>query len=432
MSAVAARRALPTGLAAIAGRLRVGLATLAALAMLSACATPQRYPAVPPELALQAVPDNFAVRYRVARGSDDFAAEARESLRREIAWRASHGETGPLPPANFLAISGGGDDGAFTAGLLNGWTARGDRPEFKAVTGVSTGALIAPFAFLGPKYDHVLKTVYTDVSQQDIFKRRNLVRAFFGDALSDTTPLYKLLSRYVDRDLLDQIAAEYAKGRVLLVGTTLLDTPEPVIWNMTAIAASHDPRALDLFRKIMIASASIPGAFPPVMIDIEANGTHYQEMHVDGGAMAQVFAYPPSLNLREESARAGVKRKRNLYIIRNSRIDPEWASVQRRTLSIASRAISSLMMTQGIGDLYRIYVTTSRDGVGYNLAFVPSTFNTPHTKQFDTDYMRALYKVGYDMGVAGYPWRKSPPGYDGSVIGAPPPKGPAVVASPAR
>lgn len=432
MSAVAARRALPTGLAAIAGRLRVGLATLAALAMLSACATPQRYPAVPPELALQAVPDNFAVRYRVARGSDDFAAEARESLRREIAWRASHGETGPLPPANFLAISGGGDDGAFTAGLLNGWTARGDRPEFKAVTGVSTGALIAPFAFLGPKYDHVLKTVYTDVSQQDIFKRRNLVRAFFGDALSDTTPLYKLLSRYVDRDLLDQIAAEYAKGRVLLVGTTLLDTPEPVIWNMTAIAASHDPRALDLFRKIMIASASIPGAFPPVMIDIEANGKHYQEMHVDGGAMAQVFAYPPSLNLREESARAGVKRKRNLYIIRNSRIDPEWASVQRRTLSIASRAISSLMMTQGIGDLYRIYVTTSRDGVGYNLAFVPSTFNTPHTKQFDTDYMRALYKVGYDMGVAGYPWRKSPPGYDGSVIGAPPPKGPAVVASPAR
>jgi len=420
------------GLAAIAGGLRVGIAALAALAMLSACATPHRYPAVPPELALQAQPGAFAVRYRVARGADDFAAEARESLRREVAWRASRGETGPLPPANFLAISGGGDDGAFTAGLLNGWTARGDRPEFKAVTGVSTGALIAPFAFLGPRYDHVLKTVYTDISQQDIFKRRNLVRAFFGDALSDTTPLYELLSRYVDRALLDQIAAEYAKGRVLLVGTTLLDTPEPVIWNMTAIASSHDPRALDLFRKIMIASASIPGAFPPVMIDIEANGTHYQEMHVDGGAMAQVFAYPPSLNLRDESARAGVKRKRNLYIIRNSRIDPEWASVQRRTLSIAGRAISSLMMTQGIGDLYRIYVTTSRDGVDYNLAFVPSTFNTPHTKQFDTDYMRALYKVGYDMGVAGYPWRKTPPGYDGAVIGAPPREGPAVVASPAR
>lgn len=396
--------------------LRLALAALASMSLLGACATPQRMPAVPPALVDEVRPDGFAVRYLVARDPTGFADEARNSLRRELAWRASQGLTGPLPPASFLAISGGGDDGAFTAGLLNGWTARGDRPEFKAVTGVSTGALIAPFAFLGPQYDGVLKSVYTDVSQQDIFKRRSLLHAFFGDALSDTTPLYKLLGRYVDQALLDKIAAEYAKGRVLLVGTTLLDTPEPVIWNMTAIAASHDPRAVDLFRKIMLASAAIPGAFPPVMIDVEANGTHYQEMHVDGGAMAQVFAYPPSLNIRRESALAGIHRKRTLYVIRNARLDPEWASVQRRTLSIASRAISSLMMTQGIGDLYRIYSTTQRDGVDYNLAFVPSTFNVPHTKQFDTTYMRALYQVGYDMGAAGYPWRKTPPGMNGAFL----------------
>ena len=426
MSAAATRRPLSSKLAAIAAGLRLGVAALAAVSMLTACATPQRVAAVPPQLAAEARPDTFAVRYRVARGSDEFAAEARESLRREISWRKSQGLTGPLPPASFLAISGGGDDGAFTAGLLNGWTARGDRPEFKVVTGISTGALIAPFAFLGPRYDSVLKSVYTDVSQKDIFKRRNLIRAFFGDALSDTTPLYQLLSRYVDQPLLDQIAAEYDRGRILLVGTTLLDTPEPVIWNMTAIAASHDPRAIELFRKIMIASASIPGVFPPVMIDVEVNGVRYQEMHVDGGAMAQVFAYPPSLNLRELAAQGGVAdRKRTLYIIRNARLDPEWADVQRRTLSIASRAVSSLMMTQGIGDLYRIYSTTTRDGVDYNLAFVPSTFNTPHKEQFDTTYMRALYKVGYDMGYAGYPWQKTPPGFAAPAI-----MGPQQVAAP--
>lgn len=405
--------------------LLVALVALSMQLTIAGCATPGRLPAAP--RASEATPEIKAaghIRFLAARDTADFIDEARQSIRKERAWREAHGETGPLPELDLLAISGGGDSGAFAAGVLNGWTAAGTRPEFKAVTGVSTGALIAPFAFLGPRYDYVLTAVYTQSTSSDIFRRRNLLSAFFGDALSDTTPLYKLLSKYVNQSLLDQIAAEYAKGRVLLVGTTLLDTPEPVIWNMTAIAASHDPRAVDLFRKIMLASASIPGAFPPQMIDVELDGTHYQEMHVDGGAMAQVFAYPPSLNLRELSESKEVAdRQRNLYIIRNARLDPEWANVQRRTLSIAGRAISSLMMTQGIGDLYRIYTVTQRDGVNYNLAFVPSTFNVPHTKQFDTTYMRALYKVGYDMAVAGYPWQKTPPGYAAPAIGSPPPEG---------
>jgi predicted acylesterase/phospholipase RssA len=398
--------------------LRLGAMALAAAATVVGCATPSRTPAPPAAVAAQAEPGHGAVRYLIARDPSPFAEAARESIRRELAWRQSTGQTGPLPPANLLAISGGGDDGAFTAGLLNGWTAHGDRPEFKAVTGVSTGALIAPFAFLGSSYDGVMKEIYTGVSQRDIFRRRNLVRGFFGDALSDTTPLYELTSRYVDRPLLDKIAAEYRKGRLLLVGTTNLDNLEPVLWNMTAIAASQDPAALELFRKILLASAAIPGAFPPVMIDVTVNGAHYQEMHVDGGAMAQVFAYPPSLNLAQVSAALGVERQRNLYIIRNARLDPEWASVKRRTLPIAGRAISSLMQTQGIGDLYRIYVTTQRDHVDYNLAYVPPTFNTPHTGQFDTTYMRSLYQTGYDMAVSGYPWRKTPPGFDKPLIAA--------------
>ena len=402
----------------IAAGLRRIVVAAAGVSMLASCSTLQRMPAVPAPLAARAEPGLGHVRYMVARGDNGFAEAARDALQRELAWRASRGETGPPPPANMLAISGGGDNGAFTAGLLNGWTAHGDRPEFKVVTGISTGALIAPFAFLGPRDDAALKAVYTTVSQRDIFRRRGLLRGIFGDALSDTTPLLRLTGRYVDRAMLDEIAVEYAKGRVLLVGTTNLDTQEPVIWNMTAIAASKDPHALELFRKVLVASAAIPGAFPPVMIDVEVDGVKYQEMHVDGGAMAQVFVYPPNLNLAAKSAQWGAQRSRRLYVVRNARIDPEWASVQRWTLSIAGRAISSLMQTQGIGDLYRIYLIAQRDHVDFNLAFIPSTFDLPHKKQFDTAYMRGLYQVGYEMGAAGYPWRKTPPGYDAPLMSA--------------
>jgi predicted acylesterase/phospholipase RssA len=392
--------------------LRVGAMVLAAQLSLTGCATPKRLPAVPDQLVEQAQPIPGPIRFLVLRDTSAMVAEAHASLDKELAWRASQGQQGPLPPASFLAISGGGDAGAYGAGLLNGWSAAGTRPEFKVVTGISTGALIAPFAFLGPRYDPVLKHVYTEVSAKDIFTRRGLLKGFFGDAMADTTPLYRILEHYVDQPLLDEIAAEYAKGRILLVGTTNLDTLEPVIWNMTAIAASKDPQAKVLFRKVLLASASIPGAFPPVLIDVHVNGVHYQEMHVDGGAMTQVFLYPPSVHVGEAAAARGVEdRQRTLYIVRNARLDADWANVKRRTLPIAGRAVVSLMQTQGVGDLYRIFVTTQRDGLDYNLAFIPPTFDTPHTKDFDTDYMRKLFQLGYDTAQKGYPWRKTPPGY---------------------
>jgi len=389
------------------------------LLLVAACASPGRLPAVPPQLAARATPEVGALRYLVARDNPTLPQEARSSLEKEQAWLAAQGHTGALPPMSMLAISGGGDNGAFGAGLLSGWTARGTRPEFKVVTGVSTGALIAPFAFLGPKYDPVLRSVYTEVSQPDIFKPRNILSGLFGDAMADTTPLLKLVNRHIDRPLLDAIAAEYAKGRLLLVATTNLDTLEPVIWNMTAIAASPDPHAPALFSKILVASAAIPGAFPPVLIDVRVDGVAYQEMHVDGGALAQVFIYPPNLRIGEASAALGLQRQRTLYIIRNARLDTDWASVKRRTLPIATRAIGSLMQSQGIGDLYRIYVTTQRDGVDYNLLFIPASFKAPHTGEFDRTYMRALFKVGYDLGAAGAPWRKHPPGYDAPLNAGP-------------
>jgi len=384
------------------------------LPILSGCGMLPRVDAVPEGKQLEAkVSDLENVRYRVGIDTHTLVDEAVASYHQEMAYRKSQGLTGPLAPVNFLAISGGGDDGAYTAGLLNGWTRAGTRPEFKLVTGVSTGGLIAPFAFLGPDYDDELKDFYTNTSQKDILDPRWLLSALFSDAMADNRPLWKLIKKHVTRELLDKIGAEYKqKGRLLLVGTTDLDARQGVIWNMTKIAASQDPRALELFHSIMIASAAIPAAFPPVMIDVEVDGKHHQEMHVDGGTVAQVFVYPPGLHIKELAKKGHVVRERNLYVIRNSRLDPEWGNTERRLMTIAGRAISSLIHSQGIGDLYRIYTVTQRDGVKYNLGFIPPTFDAEHKEQFDTEYMRKLYKVGYDEAVKGYPWRHAPPGYE--------------------
>jgi hypothetical protein len=393
-----------------------GLATLVFACtnlFLQACSLPTREPAVPQALSDKAeVVGLPGVRYVVRAESPELLQEGMASVRKEQAFLAQQGrsDVNHLPPANFLALSGGGDDGAFGAGLLCGWTAAGNRPQFKMVTGISTGALIAPFAFLGPKYDEALKAVYTQTQPKDILEARSLTAALFDDALADNAPLGKLAEKYVTPDMLKEIAAEYAKGRLLLMATTNLDSRQAVIWNMTRIAASGRPEALKLFHKIMLASAAIPGALPPAMIDVEAGGKRYQEMHVDGGAMAQVFVYPPSLRLAETTKKEGISRERHLYIIRNARLDPDWAEVQRQTLSIAGRAITSLIQTQGIGDLYKIYTTAQRDGIDYNLAYIPKTFHAPHKEDFDTEYMRKLFQTGYDLAAQGYHWEKTPPG----------------------
>jgi len=372
-----------------------------AIVAAAGCAGPTRQRAVPLELQDRAVISGLspAVRTWGAALNPEFQKELMESVRREQECRARSGQSGPLPAAEFLAISGGGANGAFAAGLLNGWTAAGNRPQFKAVTGISTGALIAPFAFLGPAYDETLRKFYTGVTTKDILTQRSMLAALFDDALTDNAPLRKLIAGLVDRKLLDAIAEEYRKGRLLLIGTTNLDAQRGVIWNVGAIAASGHPRSLELVRDILIASAAIPAAFPPVMIDVEADGQ-------------QVFLYPPSLKVKELAEAAGVQRQRTAYIIRNARLEPEWAETQRRTLSIAGRAVSSLIATQGIGDLYRTCLNAQRDGIDYNLVFIPSEFNLQPREAFDQEYMQKLFDVGLDMGKKGGFWKKVPPAFE--------------------
>lgn len=379
---------------------------------LTSCAA-RRLSAVPEALADRAViPGMAAVRSWSDELSDEFLAELIRCAERELQLRQEAGEDSSLPRADFLAISGGGANGAYGAGLLCGWTDAGTRPQFKIVTGISTGALTAPFAFLGPKYDAQLKEVYTQTSTRDLVKSRGILAGVFSDALMDSTPMWTMARKYFHEELLREIAREYARGRILLIGTTNLDSQRGVIWNVGAIASSGDPHALELFRQILIASASIPAAFPPVMIDVQADGQKYQEMHVDGGAMVQVFLYPPSFRINT----GAIQRERRVYVIRNSRLDSSWAHVQRRTLKIAVRAVDSLIQSQGIGDLYRMYLTSTRDKVDFNLAYIPSEFTHRPTEGFDPKYMGQLFDLGYRSARDGYPWAKTPVGYaDGNM-----------------
>jgi hypothetical protein len=381
--------------------------------MLQACSSPSRLDAVPAGRATHAViPGIPEARAYADGGPEYFQRHGLASFQREQAHLKAQGHAGPQPPVHYLAISGGGDNGAFGAGLLVGWTEAGDRPEFKLVTGISTGALIAPFAFLGPEYDAQLQKVYTSISPEDIYESRPFLEIIFSDAAADNAPLLSLVRQLANQDMLDSIAAEYAKGRLLLIATTDLDARRPVIWNIGEIAMSGHPNAVGLFQNILVASASIPGAFPPIMFNVEVDGTPYQEMHVDGGAMAQTFVYPPSISIAKLSKKGVAQRERHLYIIRNARLDPDWASVERHIFSIAGRAIASLTHTQGIGDLYRMYLQAERDGVDYNLAFIPSDFTLVHEEEFDTEYMRQLFDHAYQLSKAGYRWEKHPPGFD--------------------
>lgn len=312
-------------------------------------------------------------------------------------------------PRTYLAISGGGENGAFAAGVLLGWTAAGNRPEFSMVTGVSAGALVAPFAFLGPEYDHVLRLVSANLEADDVYEERRLLQAIRSDAMATTEPLQALIAKYVDQEVMEKIAAAYRDGRGLNIGTANLDSMRPVIWRIGAIANSGHPDALKLIRQILLASASIPGGFPPVLIPVEYDGEIYDELHVDGGAASQVFLYPLGLDLEEVHRRLAAPGRAKAYIIRNSRLDPMYEQVRNKLFSLAGRSVESLVRTQGIGDIYRIFLQACRDRLDFNLAYIPSDFAEKPKGEFDVAYMKKLFDFAYERASAGYPWEKMPP-----------------------
>jgi predicted patatin/cPLA2 family phospholipase len=322
-----------------------------------------------------------------------------------------------LPPqrgperGSWLILSTGGADGAFGAGLLNGLSAAGKRPDYAVVTGVSTGALMAPFVFAGPRYDAALAAVYTHVSAADIFEVGGT-----GESFLDTWPLKDLIAKQITPALLADIATAHRAGRRLFIVTTDLDAGRSVVWNMGAIAvhfaadaAGHDGDvAIKLFRNILLASGSVPGAFPPVFIEVEGNGKHFAEMHADGGVGGQFFVTPPALMQSTSSYKIPADA---LYIVVNSGLQPEFQMVERNTPTILAQTVSIAIKADLRVLLDRAYVAAKNSGIGFNVATIPASFNAPSRGAFDPDYMKALFNLGYDQGKGPSPFAAEPPAF---------------------
>ena len=311
----------------------------------------------------------------------------------------------PSQPGPWLILSTGGADGAFGAGLLNGLRAAGNRPDYAVVTGVSTGALMAPFAFAGSHYDAALQAAYTQISAADIFEAGST-----GESFVDSWPLKDLIAKEITPQLLADIAAEHRRGRRLFVVTTDIDAERSVVWNMGAIADHGGPDALNLFRTVLLASGSIPGAFPPVLIDVEGNGKRFAEMHVDGGVGGQFFVAPAALM---ESASGYRIPATQLYVVVNSSLAPEFAVVERSTPMILTQAVGMAVKFDLRLMLDRTFVAAKNSGIGFNVASIPQNFNAPSRGAFDPAYMRALYGAGYDLGKSANPFATAPPPFAG-------------------
>jgi len=279
------------------------------------------------------------------------------------------------------------------------------------VTGVSTGALTAPFAFLGPDYDDELREVYTTTTTEDIARKRDPIAAAFGDSVTDTAPLQALIAQYIDAAMIGAIDREHNRGRRLFIGTVNLDASRSVIWNIGAIADSDYPQKMTLIHELLRASAAIPVAFPPVIVPVQVGGKQYDELHVDGGTGSQVFVYPAAADWRLITRKLKAHGKPQVYVIQNAFLEPDYQGIKRNVLPIASRTIDSLIRTQGVGDFYQIYVLCRRDGNDFNLANIPSDFTDEPTEGFDPVYMKKLLDLGYQMALDGYPWEKAPPGF---------------------
>lgn len=306
----------------------------------------------------------------------------------------------------YLALSGGGADGAYGVGVLNGWSRAGTRPTFSVVSGVSTGGLIAPFAFLGPQYDDTLREVYTSGIAESLLNDPSIIRVLFGSGLFGNKRLRELVARYVGPEILAQVAHENAKGRKLLVVTTDLDTQRTAIWDMGKIAAVGTPEALHLFRDVMAASASIPLVFPPILIEAEGQGRRFQEMHVDGGVTAPVLTLPEALLFQ---GRLPGNAKMDIYILVNKKIERNFELVSNSTIDVASRSLSSITQSQTRSIIFSTYDFAKRNRLGFHLSYIERDYPAPPSEGFDTAYMRALYQYGYEKAASGQAWTSALP-----------------------
>ena len=353
-------------------------------------AKPKTAPALPPQAAKKALPP------RAQFTQEDMAAAVIPGFENVRVWGDTATDFRKLLPTTkgpWLAMSGGGADGAFAAGVLTGWTQSGNRPDFTVVTGVSIGALIAPYAFIGSKYDEELRTSITTITGADIFEDMATPESFL-----DTWPLRRFVEKRITAALLAEIAAEHRKGRRLIVVTTNVDAGRRVLWDMGAIAEKGDDKALKLFRDVLMASSAIPGFFQPVMIDVESNGKKFQEMHIDGSVTAPFFVLP------EAALEGGGKLQlpaTELYIIVNAKLSPDFYAPERNTVQILSRLISVVLKVGLKAELMLFAANAERIGVPMKAAQIGDSFQHPAYGLFDEKYMNALYAYGVERARKG-------------------------------
>ena len=383
------------------------------LALLSGCVSLPRNPVPVNDIHRAEIPSMSGVRAWAGQLNPDFQADMIASIKQELDGAFPLDDSG-YPIYHGLALSGGGSNGAFGAGVLNGWTAAGTRPDFKVVTGISTGALTAPFAFLGSGYDDELKTIFTATQTHDILEKLNIFRIIFqGEAFARTAPLKQLIETQFDADFVKAVARAHNQGRRLYVGTTHLDAQALIVWNMGAIANSDHPDALELFQEVVLASSSIPAAFPPVFIQVEVDGQRYDEMHTDGGTVTQVFFNEGAVDLSAAARTAGRTDRAGyrgvLHLIRNGKLGPEPAQVKRRLPEISKRALNTMIKYAAVNDLRRIYAKSDSTNVDFRYVAIPEEFESKANEPFDPVEMKRLFELGYQTGLAGTAWREIPP-----------------------
>ena len=352
-----------------------------ALNPLAGCASLPRVPFTKEQQAVATIPGIPNARVWSDDRADALLARARSDVRA--------GEAGRVGAINnVLAISGGGSNGAYGAGLLSGWSERGSRPEFTVVTGASAGALIAPFAFLGPSYDPVLENLFSEGIGEELLQLDGL-SAIFGASVFKAEPLRRLIARYVDDALLERIGTEYQKGRRLLVVTTNLDAQRTAVWDMGAIAASGAPGALDLFRNVLVASASVPGVYSPVLINVEGEGRRFEEMHVDGGVRANLLVVPESLLLSSVPPPAS-RVQPHVYILMNNKLEQDFEIVEGKALTIVSRSFTTAVKANTQNTLIATYDFARRNKWDFNLASIDADYPTTTSMGFDRGYMQHM------------------------------------------
>ena len=308
---------------------------------------------------------------------------------------------------DVLMISGGGAGGAFSVGVLSAWSATGTRPQFDVVTGVSTGALIAPFAFLGPAHDHTLVHLFTSGIADDLVATKFPV-GLIGSSLLTSAPMRRMVDDFITPAVLQQVAAQHRNGRRLLVLTTNLDTQRAVVWNMGAIANSGQPGALKLFQDVMIASASIPGVYPAVMIEAESGGRRFQEMHSDGGSTSQVLILPQAILASPTPLVPGKRQNVDFHVIVNNALIPEFAATRNRTLSVIARAYSVLLKSQTQSELAILYNYAKQTGARFHLATIDAQVPYSMLDPFNPGYMQAVFDLGYAGLTTGTLWKDRP------------------------